>query len=64
VRRFIQDKGLNLGFTLKKDGVTLYHFAVIKTIWLFIEKKKIAALNIDINAKNKDGLTALVTKQL
>ncbi|MDI6047440.1 ankyrin repeat domain-containing protein [Flavobacterium yafengii] len=54
--KLLQDKGLNLG-TPQKDGNTLYHFAIIKNDLALL--KKIAALNIDINAKNKDGLTAL-----
>lgn len=54
--KLLQDKGLNLA-TPQKDGNTLYHFAVIKNDLALL--KKIAALNIDINAKNKDGLTAL-----
>ncbi len=54
--KLLQDKGLNLA-TPQKDGNTLYHFAVIKNDLALL--KKIAALNMDINAKNKDGLTAL-----
>ena len=54
--KLLQDKGLNLA-TPQKDGNTLYHFAVIKNDLALL--KKIADLNIDINAKNKDGLTAL-----
>jgi uncharacterized protein len=54
--KLLQDNGLNLT-QAQKDGSTLYHFAVLKNdLTLF---KKIANLNIDINAKNKDGLTAL-----
>ncbi|MBW4361631.1 ankyrin repeat domain-containing protein [Flavobacterium taihuense] len=54
--KLLQDKGLNLS-TPQKDGNTLYHFAVAKNDLTLL--KKIADLNIDINAKNKDGLTAL-----
>ncbi|TDE02253.1 ankyrin repeat domain-containing protein [Flavobacterium sandaracinum] len=54
--KLLQDKGLNLA-TPQKDGNTLYHFAIIKNDLALL--KKIGALNIDINAKNKDGLTAL-----
>lgn len=54
--KLLQDKGLNLAIP-QKDGNTLYHFAIIKNDLALL--KKIAALNIDINAKNKDGLTAL-----
>jgi ankyrin repeat protein len=54
--KLLQDKGLNLS-TPQKDGNTLYHFAVAKNDLTLL--KKIAVLNIDVNAKNKDGLTAL-----
>ncbi|WP_281240320.1 ankyrin repeat domain-containing protein [Flavobacterium praedii] len=54
--KLLQDKGLNLA-TPQKDGNTLYHFAIIKNDINLL--KKIADLNIDVNAKNKDGLTAL-----
>lgn len=54
--KLLQDKGLNLS-TPQKDGNTLYHLAVIKNDLALL--KKIADLNIDVNAKNKDGLTAL-----
>jgi ankyrin repeat protein len=52
----LQDKGLNLA-TPQKDGNTLYHLAITKNDLTLL--KKIADLNIDVNAKNKDGLTAL-----
>ncbi|MGA9637468.1 ankyrin repeat domain-containing protein [Flavobacterium sp.] len=52
----LQDKGLNLA-NAQKDGSTLYHLAVIKNDLTLL--KKITPLHIDINAKNKDGLTAL-----
>ncbi|PZX94361.1 ankyrin repeat domain-containing protein [Flavobacterium aquariorum] len=54
--KLLQDKVLNLS-TPQKDGNTLYHLAVIKNDLALL--KKIADLNIDVNAKNKDGLTAL-----
>lgn len=54
--KLLQDKGLNLA-TPQKDGNTLYHLAVVKNDLSLL--KKIADLNIDINAKNKDGMTAL-----
>jgi ankyrin repeat protein len=54
--KLIQGKGLNLA-TPQKDGNTLYHLAITKNDLALL--KKIADLNIDINAKNKDGLTAL-----
>ncbi|MGQ7946832.1 ankyrin repeat domain-containing protein [Flavobacterium sp. WC2509] len=54
--KLLQDKGLNLA-TPQKDGNTLYHLAVAKNDLVLL--KKLADLNIDVNAKNKDGLTAL-----
>lgn len=54
--KLLQDKGLNLA-SPQKDGNTLYHFALLKNDLTLLQK--IANLNIDINAKNKDGLTAL-----
>lgn len=54
--KLLQDKGLNLA-TPQKDGNTLYHLAIIKSDLNLL--KKLADLNIDINAKNKDGLTVL-----
>ena len=54
--KLLQDKGLNLA-AAQKDGSTLYHFAIAKNDLALL--KKLASLNIDINAKNKDGLTAL-----
>lgn len=48
--------GVNLN-TAQPDGNTLYHLAVAKNdIQLF---QLLAPLKIDINAKNKDGMTAL-----
>jgi len=54
--KLLQDKGLNLAAP-QKDGSTLYHVAVVKNNLDLL--KKIADLKIDVNAKNKDGLTAL-----
>lgn len=54
--KLLQDKGLDLA-TAQKDGNTLLHFAVIKNDLTLLQK--LASLNIDSNAKNKDGLTAL-----
>lgn len=54
--KLLQDKGLNLT-TSQKDGNTLLHFAVVKNDLSLLQK--LAGLNIDPNAKNKDGLTAL-----
>jgi len=54
--KLLQDKGLNLA-AAQKDGSTLYHFAIAKNDLALL--KKLAGLNIDVNAKNKDGITAL-----
>lgn len=54
--KLLQEKGLNLAAP-QKDGSTLYHFAAAKNELSLL--KKLAALNIDVNAKNKDGITAL-----
>jgi ankyrin repeat protein len=54
--KLLQDRGLNLA-AAQKDGSTLYHFAIAKNDLALL--KKLASLNIDVNAKNKDGLTAL-----
>jgi ankyrin repeat protein len=54
--KLLQDKGLNLA-AAQKDGSTLYHFAIPKNDLALL--KKLTPLNIDVNAKNKDGMTAL-----
>jgi len=54
--KLLQEKGLNLAAP-QKDGNTLYHLAVTKNDIALL--KKITDLKVDINAKNKDGLTAL-----
>lgn len=54
--KLLEDKGLNLA-AVQKDGSTLYHIAIIKNDLSLL--KKISNLNIDINTKNNDGLTAL-----
>lgn len=52
----LKSKGLNVEGT-QKDGSTLYHIAIAKADLGLL--KKLAALKIDINAKNKEGLTVL-----
>jgi ankyrin repeat protein len=52
----LQDLGVNLA-TPQKDGNTLYHLAVVKNDVSLL--KRLDKLNIDVNAKNKEGLTAL-----
>ncbi|MBF4464240.1 ankyrin repeat domain-containing protein [Flavobacterium sp. LC2016-12] len=54
--KLLQEKGLNLA-AAQKDGNTLYHLAVVKSDLTLL--KKLAPLNIDVNAKNKDSMTAL-----
>ncbi|RXM45024.1 ankyrin repeat domain-containing protein [Flavobacterium sp. YO64] len=54
--KLLQDKGLNLA-AAQKDGNTLYHLAIPKNDISLL--KKITDLKVDVNAKNKDGLTAL-----
>jgi ankyrin repeat protein len=52
----LQDKGYNLT-TPQKDGNTLYHLAIVKNDLSLL--KRIESLQVDVNAKNKEGMTAL-----
>ena len=52
----LQSKGLNFS-AQQSDGTTLYHLAVAKNDLSIV--KSLAALNIDVNTKNKEGMTAL-----
>ncbi|MDR2122237.1 MAG: ankyrin repeat domain-containing protein [Flavobacteriaceae bacterium] len=52
----LQDKSLDFT-SLQKDGNTLYHVAITKNDLTLL--KKIANLNINVNAKNNEGLTVL-----
>ncbi|GAB3987818.1 ankyrin repeat domain-containing protein [Spirosoma daeguense] len=52
----LQEKGLDVKAP-QKNGNTLYHLAVAKNDLGLV--KKLEPLQIDINAKNKDGVTAL-----
>lgn len=54
--KILSDKGLNVAAP-QKDGNTLYHLAIAKNDVALLQK--IQPLAIDINAKNKEGLTAL-----
>lgn len=54
--KLLQAKGINLA-TAQNDGNTLYHLAVAKNDLALL--KKLADLNIDVNAKNQNGLTVL-----
>lgn len=52
----IKAKGFNLEQP-QKNGNTLYHLAVVKNDISLL--KSLESLNIDVNAKNADGITAL-----
>lgn len=52
----LQSKGLNVSAP-QKGGNTLYHLALVKNDLVLL--KKLEPLKIDVNAKNKEGLTAL-----
>jgi ankyrin repeat protein len=54
--KILQDAGLNLAAP-QKDGNTLYHLAVMKNDVSLL--KRLEDLHIDINSKNKEGLTPL-----
>ncbi|HOZ84041.1 MAG TPA: ankyrin repeat domain-containing protein [Niabella sp.] len=54
--KLLQTKGLNIA-TPQQDGNTLYHLAVTKNNLDLL--KKVSAYGVDINAKNKEGVTAL-----
>ncbi len=54
--KLLQDKGVSLTAP-QKNGNTLYHLAAAKNDISLL--KKLEPLQIDINAKNKEGLTAL-----
>ncbi len=54
--KVLKDNGLNFAAP-QKDGSTLYHVAIIKNDLDLV--KKLAALKVDVNAKNKEGITAL-----
>ncbi|RPD43486.1 ankyrin repeat domain-containing protein [Paracnuella aquatica] len=54
--KLLQDKGFKLNAP-QKDGNTLYHLAVAKNNLDLL--KKIAPFGADVNARNKEGITAL-----
>jgi len=53
----LQDKGFNIT-TPQKDGSTLYHLAITKNDLGLL--KRIEPLKVDVNVKNKEGLTPLL----
>ena len=54
--KVLEDNGYNLT-TPQKDGNTLYHLAVVKNDLSLL--KRLEKLNVDINSKNKEGITPL-----
>jgi ankyrin repeat protein len=52
----LQSKGLDITLA-QKDGNTLYHLALDKNDLELL--KRVQQFNVDINAKNNEGLTAL-----
>ncbi|WP_028298529.1 ankyrin repeat domain-containing protein [Olivibacter sitiensis] len=54
--QLLAEKGLDVALP-QKNGNTLYHLAVVKNDLGLL--KRIEKLNIDVNSKNKEGLTAL-----
>jgi ankyrin repeat protein len=54
--KMLQEAGFNPA-TPQKDGNTLYHLAIVKNDLPLL--KRIEPLQVDVNAKNKEGLTAL-----
>jgi ankyrin repeat protein len=54
--KLLQEKGLVLS-TPQKNGNTLYHLALAKNDFDLL--KRIESFKVDVNAKNKEGVTAL-----
>jgi ankyrin repeat protein len=54
--KLLQDKGLDVK-TQQRNGNTLYHLAVAKNNISLLQR--LQPLNIDVNSKNKEGVTAL-----
>ena len=54
--KILQEAGFNL-LAPQKDGNTLYHLAVVKNDLSLL--KRIQDLHVDVNSKNKEGLTPL-----
>ncbi|MEJ5996151.1 ankyrin repeat domain-containing protein [Pedobacter sp. Du54] len=54
--KLLQDKGLAITAP-QKNGNTLYHLALAKNDFALL--KRIEIFNVDVNAKNKEGITAL-----
>ena len=54
--KLLQDKGLDIKAP-QKNGNTLYHLAVTKNDLSLV--KRLEPLQIDVNSKNKEGITAL-----
>ncbi|MFC5412420.1 ankyrin repeat domain-containing protein [Larkinella bovis] len=54
--KLLQDKGLDIKAP-QQNGNTLYHLAVVKNDLSLV--KRLETLQLDVNSKNKEGLTAL-----
>ncbi|RZK18345.1 MAG: ankyrin repeat domain-containing protein, partial [Flavobacterium sp.] len=54
--KLLQDKGLAIT-TPQKNGNTLYHLSLAKNDFALL--KRIEPFKVDVNAKNKEGITAL-----
>jgi ankyrin repeat protein len=54
--KLLQEKGLDLA-TAQKNGNTLYHIALAKSDLTLL--KSLENLKLDVNAKNKEGMTVL-----
>lgn len=54
--KFLQEKGLQVN-TPQKNGNTLYHLVLAKNDFDLL--KRIESFKVDVNSKNKEGLTAL-----
>jgi ankyrin repeat protein len=54
--KLLEEKGLKVNAP-QKNGNTLYHLAVAKNDLSLV--KRVAAYDVDVNAKNQEGLTAL-----
>lgn len=52
----LKNKGVNFA-AKQKDGNTIYHSAIVKNDLSLL--KRLAELNIDVNAKNNEGVTVL-----
>ncbi|TCC90320.1 ankyrin repeat domain-containing protein [Pedobacter frigiditerrae] len=54
--KLLEDKGFDIAAT-QKNGSSLYHLILVKNGLALL--KRVERYNVDVNAKNKEGLTAL-----